>query len=132
VANAAVTGDVFVLSRAQLGYGLGGLLVSPGRGLLLFAPIAIVAVAYAFRTRTDRAIAGALVAQLVVIAFFHMVRRHLLRAALRRSGLVAIWLASTQPIRTALLAPALAITALVGTLGLFLWRAEQWETLSQP
>ena len=133
-ANAAVTGDVFVLSRAQLGYGLGGLLLSPGRGLLVFAPIAIVAVVYAFRTRTDRAIAGALVAQLVVIAFFHMWWGGICFGPRFLAELVwvAIWLASTQPIKKPLLVAALAITALVGTLGLFLWRAEQWETRRNP
>jgi hypothetical protein len=134
-ATAAVSADVFVFSRAQLGYALGGLLVSPARGLLWFAPIAIVASVYALRGgRVDRAIACALVAQLLVIACFHMWWGGICFGPRFLAELVwvAIWLASTQTIRSSLLAPAVAITMLVGTLGLFAWRAEQWETRRNP
>ena len=135
-ANAAVTDSVFVLSRAQLGYGLGGLLVSPGRGLLWFAPIVIVGVVLSLRggPRFDRAIAGAILAQILFVAFFHMWwggvcygPRFLVEATW-----IGIWLALSRDVRRAFWIPAVAVTVVVGQLGLWRWRAEQWETRRMP
>ena len=134
-ANAAVSSEVFVLSRAQLGYGLGGLVLSPGRGLLVFAPLALVAIGFALRgTRVTKVIAGALLAQLVVVAFFHMWWGGICFGPRFLAELVwvAIWLASLCSIRRAVVLPVAAVTFVVGVLGLFAWRAEQWETRRNP
>ena len=141
-ANARVASHVFVLTRAQLGYGLGGLLISPARGWIWFAPIAVLGTVLTLRTGdwTARLIAAGIAAQLGVIAVFHMWwggscfgPRFLAEATW-----VGIWLAlrsgvaaSRRPTRV-LVALAILLTAGVGQLGLWGWRAEQWESRRNP
>ena len=134
-ANAALTTESFVFSRAHFGTGLGGLVVSPARGLLWFAPIAIVAIAYAFRSKREHVvIASALVAQIAMMALFYRwwggvgYGPRLLAEVVW----VSIWLVSALEVRRALLGVAIAITIVVGQLGLWRWRAEQWETRRMP
>jgi hypothetical protein len=150
-ANRRVTEHVFVLTRGQLGYGLGGLLLSPGRGWLWFAPIAVVGAVLAARrgSRVVRAVAAGVGAQVLVVAMFHMWWGGICFGPrfLAEATWVAIWLAlgsaggasresaqRSRPSRgtRALLVAATAVTALVGQLGLWGWRAEQWETRRNP
>jgi hypothetical protein len=141
-ANARVTDHVFVWSRGQLGYGLGGLLFSPGRGWLWFAPIAVLGAARAARAgdRTARAIALGIAAQVLVVAVFHMWWGGICFGPrfLAEATWLGIWLACGQgPVRRGratrrLAGLAIALTIGVGQLGLWGWRAEQWETRRNP
>ena len=140
-ANARVTEHIFVLTRAQLGYGLGGLLLSPGRGWLWFAPIALVGGVVAARAgdRLARCLAAGIAAQLLVVAVFHMWWGGICFGPrfLGEATWVGIWLALGHGglpgrIPRALLGAAIAVTIIVGQLGLWGWRAEQWETRRNP
>ena len=137
-ANAALTDETFAFSRAQIGLGIGGLLISPARGVLWYAPIVIVGVVRAIRQRKELPIAGAMIAQLVMMALFYRWwgGHNFGPRLLDETVWIGIWLAlgSQIPIEKPkrLLVVATAVTVIVGQLGLWMWRAEQWETRRQP
>lgn len=137
--NARFTSEVFVVSRAQLGYGLGGLVFSPGRGLLWYAPIVLVGVAHAVRagSLSDRVVAVGIAAQCLLIACFHMWWGGICFGPrfLAEAAWLGVWLAisNERPSHVRrLLWLASGVTVLVGQLGLWCWRAEQWETRRNP
>jgi hypothetical protein len=137
-ANARVSSHIFVFSRGQLGYGLGGLLISPARGWLWFAPLAVVGTIAAVRapTRATRLIAAATLLQLLVVAFFHMWWGGICFGPrfLAEATWVALWLALASDARLPrlLIIATAAVTIVVGQLGLWGWRAEQWESRRNP
>jgi hypothetical protein len=108
--------------------GIAGLLVSPARGLLWFAPVAVVGVV----ARVKNPIAIGVIVQVVAMAAFFKWYGGLAYGPrlLAEATWVAIWLACD--VRWAVLAPAIALTAIVGQLGLWRWRAEQWERRRVP
>jgi hypothetical protein len=122
-ANARQAGNVFGAPTA-----IAGLLVSPARGLLWFAPVALVGVA----TRLKHPIAiGVIVQVLAMAAFF---KWHGGQAfgprLLAEATWVAIWLACDA--RWAALVPAIGVTVIVGQLGLWKFQPEQWEARRRP
>ena len=133
-ANAAVSADVFALPGLPVG--LAGLVASPGRGLIFYAPIVLVAIIAAARTRdlTARLVALGLVAQVLVMACFHMWWGGVCFGPrfLAEAVWVAVWLAPLVPAPRWLVAAASVVTVAVGGLGLLLWRAEQWEARRMP
>jgi hypothetical protein len=143
-ANARVSNQVFVLTRAQLGYGLGGLLISPGRGWVWFAPIALLGAILAASTGawTARLIALGIVAQLGTIAMFHMWWGGICFGPrfLAEATWVGTWLAlggggsgtGSGRLTRVLSGLAILITIGVGQLGLWGWHAEQWESRRNP
>ena len=108
--------------------GIAGLLVSPARGLVWFAPVAVVGVV----ARVKQPIAVGVIVQVVAMAaFFKWHGGQAFGPRLMTEGVwVAIWLACD--VRWAVLAPAIAVTAIVGQLGLWLYRPEQWEARRRP
>lgn len=136
-ANARVASDVFILSRAQVGLGIGGLIASPARGLLWFAPIVIMTGVVALR-RGDlatRVIAGGMLLQVVVIGLFHMWWGGICFGPrfLAEAVWVGIWLGTRVTLGPRwLVVMTTLVTLAVGQLGLWGWRAEQWETRRNP
>jgi hypothetical protein len=106
--------------------GVAGLVLSPARGILWFAPIAVLGAA-------RRNVYGAMLAlQLLAMAAFFKWHGGMAFGPrlLAEATWVAIWCACDA--RVALLAPAAAITIVVGQLGLWRFRIEQWETRRRP
>ena len=134
IANARAAEHVFTAGGAATG--LAGLLVSPARGLLWFAPIVIVAVIAAARTRAYRLVALAIVLQLIVMAAFFKWHGGLVYGPrlLAEATWIGVWLALGTELRVPrwLLAAALAITIVVGQLGLWRFTLEQWELRRSP
>jgi hypothetical protein len=124
-ANARDTSHVFGAPT-----GIAGLLVSPARGILWFAPIAVVGAVAALRRKSPLGIA--LVLQLVTMAAFF--KWHGGLAYGPRLLTEVTWLAiyAACEVRIAVLAPAAAVTILVGQLGLWGYRPEQWEARRRP
>ena len=106
--------------------GVAGLVVSPARGILWFAPIAVLGAA------RRNALGVTLALQLLAMAAFF--KWHGGMAYGPRLLAEATWVAifAACDARVALLAPAAAVTVLVGQLGLWRWRVEQWETRRRP
>jgi len=133
-ANKHQTENVFSLAHAATG--IAGLLVSPGRGLLWFAPIAIVGVVMGFRERRWRFLAGGVVLQVIALALFfkwHGGQAFGPRLLAEATG-VAIFLVVAAPIGRARIVALVAavLTVVVGQLGLWSWRPEQWESRRLP
>ena len=132
--HAAFTSDIFVWSARHVGEGLAGLLVSPGRGLLWFAPVAVFGIYRGLRSR-DRAIriiAGAAIAQILFIALFYIWwgglcfgPRFLCEVTWIGCGLAV--LPSFRPALGHVAVIAIAVTLVVGQLGLWRWSGAQWE-----
>lgn len=133
-ANAAASEHVF--SPAGAAVGIAGLLVSPARGLAWFAPIAIVGGVLALRDRRYRVLGIALAGQLVLMAAFF--KWHGGQAFGPRLYAEAMWMATwlalgtDLPVRRAVRVPALAVTVVVGQLGLWWYTPEQWEWRRKP
>lgn len=126
-----------VFSLTNAGTGIAGLLVSPGRGLLWFAPLALVGAIAGLRSRAWRFVAGGLVLQLVAMALFF--KWHGGQAfgprLMAEATWIAIWLvAAAGPLGRARLVVIVAavVTVVVGQLGLWSWRPEQWESRRVP
>jgi hypothetical protein len=122
-ANARQVSSVFGAPTA-----IAGLLVSPARGLLWFAPVAIAGVV----ARVKDPIAIGVIVQVVAMAAFfkwHGGQAYGPRL-LAEATWVAIWLACD--VRWRVLAPAIAVTVIVGQLGLWKFSPEQWETRRRP
>ena len=135
-ANARFTHDhAWQLSPLRIAAGIGGLVVSPGRGLVWFAPIALVG-AWVARRSPHRIIALAVVGQIAAMALFYKWHGGFAYGPrlVAEAVWVAIWLALGAglelPRRTGQL--AIAITLVVGQLGLWRFRDEQWEARRLP
>jgi hypothetical protein len=127
---------VFQPNLGHIGYALGGLLVSPGRGLLWYAPVALVAFfgVWRSRDRLERTIAVALAAQIALACvFFKWFGGYAYGPRLLAEGVwLSIWLAAVRfeaasRLWRRFLAVAIAVTVVVGVLGLWQFRGEQWE-----
>jgi hypothetical protein len=135
--NRRETGNVFDISAGHIGYALGGLLISPGRGLLWYAPVVLFAAASAIRSgeRLERTVAICVLAQIGFITlFFRWWGGYAFGPRLVGE---TVWLCAwlvfvrfTQ--RRALRAIAIAVTLIVGQLGLWRFRGEQWENRRMP
>jgi hypothetical protein len=120
--------------------GFVGLLFSPARGLLWYAPIAVIGVVVGLRTRGLRLIALGVIFQILVIATFRAWHggqaygpRFLAEAAWIGTFLAAIVVVEWKSrILLALAALAATITIVVGQLGLWRWAPEQWEIRLRP
>jgi len=108
--------------------GIAGLLVSPARGIVWFAPVAVAGVV----ARGKSPIALGVIGQVVAMAAFFKWYGGLAYGPrlLSEATWVAIWLACD--VRWAVLAPAIAITVIVGQLGLWRFQPEQWERRRKP
>jgi hypothetical protein len=128
--------ETSVFSPLRLVHGLPGLVASPSRGLLWFAPIAILGMVLGFvrGDRTARIIAGGVVLQLVVMAMFFKWHGGLAFGPrmLAEATWLAIWLALAYPGARWLERACAAITVAVGLLGLALYTPDRWETRRKP
>ncbi len=133
-ANARASEHVFTASGAAVG--LAGLLVSPARGMLWFAPIALLGVVLALRDRTYRWFGIAFVLQLAGMALFFKWHGGMAYGPrlLAEAAWVGIWLALGTELRAPrwLVDVTLVITLVVGQLGLWRFRPEQWEMPVAP
>lgn len=118
-------GNVF--TSATMLKGIAGLLVSPSRGIVWFAPIAIIGA-----MRAPRPIAVALALQLILMAAFF--KWHGGQAFGPRLLSEATWIAlyGACTLRVRFLAPLATVTIVVGQLGLWFYRPEQWEARRRP
>lgn len=127
-----------VVSVGSIGTGIAGLLVSPARGLLWFAPIAIVGIVRGLRSKRWRYIAAGILLQVVVMGLFFKWHGGLAFGPrlLAESTWVATWLAlGTTRVHEGgrfITTVAAVLTCIVGQLGLWLWRPEQWESRRVP
>src|SRR5262249_31359894 len=131
--NTRVTASVFSFGPVHLARGLGGLLVSPARGIVWFAPLAVLGVVRGLRgDRTNKLLTAGILAQLLVmVAFFKWYGGLAFgRGLLAESTWVAIFLAA--PGKRWLDGGLAAVTALVGVLGLAFFDRDQWETRRRP
>jgi hypothetical protein len=135
--NARQVEHVFDLSAPHLGYALSGLLVSPGRGLLWYAPVVLLGVVTALRhpDRLVRVVAFAVIAQVALIAMFF--RWYGGFAFGPRLLAETVWLGAWLALacarhRRVLFGVAIAVTVFVGQLGLWRFRSSQWETRRMP
>jgi hypothetical protein len=133
-------GRVFEARPGAVAVALAGLLVSPARGVLLFAPLLLVALYAAIRSsdRAARLLAAGVVAHLVLIAVWRDGWGGLAFGPrlLAEAVWVAPWMiASAWPIASrgarAVLAASAAVTAAVGLLGAFRYDAA-WDIRRDP
>jgi len=142
VMNAALAPDGRALSLDPKRFvpGLGGLLLSPGRGLLLYAPLAVLGLLLACKRRDAflRALAvGAVLHLLLISTFFRWTGGvtfgpRLLAELIWLAAFLALAAGAWQGKR--LLVAALLWTAAVGLLGLLRFDPRLWELrhLEQP
>ena len=138
IVNSRVSDAPFSLGGFAAGFV--GLLVSPGRGVLWFAPIVLVGIVAGLRgTRTSRVIAGGVVLQILVMSAFHRWHGGLAYGPrfLTEACWIAIWLAlgtglDSRGLARIVLGVAIAITIVAGQLGLWRFEIEQWETRRRP
>jgi len=125
-----------VFTVGALPEAVAGLLVSPARGILWFAPLAVAGVVLGLRHRQTRWIAIGCLAQVVFAAAFF--RWHGGQAFGPRLLAELTWVAAFLALGTqvrlgrGILVPAVAVTILVGVLGLWRFRPEQWEQRRAP
>jgi hypothetical protein len=140
-ANARITNEVFRHSPTGILEGVGGLLVSPGRGLLWFAPIALIGLWYGLtsKARLHRLIAAGAILQLLVVGAFYKWHGGLSFGPrlLAEVTWLLTWLALGAGIeesswRRMVRRFAVAITVVIGLLGLWRFRPEQWEARRMP
>ncbi|HEY4181440.1 MAG TPA: hypothetical protein VGM90_31555 [Kofleriaceae bacterium] len=141
--NARVDVHLFVFAPGHIGTGVWGLLVSPARGLVWFAPVVLLAVARSLRGRrtdgaSERIVAGAIVLQLVAMALFYRwwggvcFGPRLLAEAVWIAVGVASWRPFHSRVWHGVFVLAALVTIGVGQIGLWRWRAEAWERRRNP
>jgi hypothetical protein len=135
--NQRVSEHVMTLSGMPRGFF--GLLFSPARGLLWFAPIALLGMAYAVRDRGRWWLATGCLLQLLVMSAFFKWHGGLTYGPrlLAETTWVAIWLALAAEGEPpfggrALRIAAITVTVVVGQLGLWRFDPDQWETRRLP
>ncbi len=132
-ANARATEKIFNFSPGHLALGSAGLLVSPARGVLWFAPVWLVG-AWP-RTRLALPLTVGVAAQLVVAAVFYKWWGGMTFGPrlLALSLWVAIFAAASwPPRRRAVLGAALGVTLAVGLLGALRYDPRRWEIPNNP
>lgn len=137
--NARYDEHLFVLTPGHIGTGIWGLLVSPARGLVFFAPVVLIAMIRSLRaTSVERIVALALVAQLITMALFYRwwggvcFGPRLLAESVWVAIGVASWRPFTSRIWHGVFVVAALVTIAVGQIGLWGWRAEKWESRRNP
>ena len=135
--NKRMTGNVFDVSPGHIGYALGGLLISPGRGLLWYAPVVLFAAIRACRSleRLERTVALCVLAQIGFIGlFFKWYGGYAFGPRLVGETVwLCAWLVFVRPPeRPVLRAIAIAVTLVIGQLGLWRFRGSQWENQRMP
>jgi hypothetical protein len=132
-ANARFAQNVLVLSPEHLSVSLPGLLFSPARGILWFAPVWLLG-CYP-RLRADLPLAVGIMAELLVAAAFHKWWGGLAYGP-RLLGLslwVAIFVAvSRLGDRRVLVLSTLALTVLIGLFGAVRYDPRRWEIPNDP
>jgi len=105
--------------------------VSPARGLLWFAPIALVGI---FAGRRSRWIAGGVLLQLALMATFFKWHGGVAYGPrlLAEATWIAIYLAFAFPTHAVVERIAAAVTVAIGLLGLALYDPDQWDTRRKP
>ena len=126
------TGGVFRFTGSQIVDGTAGLLVSPARGLVWFAPIVLVGMVRALRIKDLRILGVAMVAQFATMALFYMWWGGFCFGPrfLDEVAWLATWAALATPVASRpwriVIAACAALTVAVGLLGL--WREPmKWE-----
>ncbi len=132
-ANSLETGDVFSIGGALTG--IAGLLVSPARGLLWFAPIALVGIVAGLRRERElQLVAAGCLLQLVAMAVFF--KWHGGQAFGPRLLAEMVWVSSylgcVPDPRRVVAAIAIAVTVVLGQLSLWRYDPDQWETRRHP
>ncbi len=125
---------LFQSSLEDVGLAFAALLVSPNRGLLVFAPIVIVAVVAGARS-TNRAkfLSAALLVQLVVYAAFYKwwggvaFGPRLAAIPTWASCFVLFGLVAPTAVSRRLAAPAAILTIAVGLIGLYRYDPRKWD-----
>lgn len=135
-ANRAMTddGSAFDLSPAHLGVALAGLLISPARGLLWFAPVALLGAFAAWRHARARPLLLAMGAQLALAVAFHKWWGGLGFGPrlLAEATWLGIYAAFVWPPSRSALALTAVLTVLVGLLGLARYDPRAWEIPRDP
>ncbi|MGE5187072.1 MAG: hypothetical protein ACM31C_33710 [Acidobacteriota bacterium] len=132
-ANQSMTEDVIAPSRFFVA--LAGLVVSPARGLVWFAPVALVgAWAGARGDRDQRIVALAIAAQVACMALFYKWHGGVAFGPrlVAEAVWLACWLVVDPKLPRALVAIAAAVTIAIGLLGLFRYDPDRWETRRGP
>ncbi len=131
------TATVDVFSLGNVATAVAGLVASPGRGLVWFAPVAIAGIVVGARGgRELRCVALGCVLQVLAMAAFF--KWHGGQAfgprLLAEVTWVGCWLAlgAGGRMHRAIAALAIAVTVAVGQLGLWQFEPEQWETRRVP
>lgn len=132
-----------VFSIAHVANGIAGLVASPGRGLVWFAPIACVGFVRGVRPHPSapdhpwRLAAVGMLLQLIAMALFF--KWHGGQAFGPRLLAETTWVATFLALGTRIddrarhLATAAAVvTCMVGLVGLYAWRPQQWELRRVP
>lgn len=133
-------GGVFALAPRSLFPAIAGLLASPARGLLVFAPFVVVAAALAFARgpRDARVLAAGLVLHLLLIAAFRKwwggwaLGPRLLAEAVWVAPYVLAQVSIRGRAPRALVWSTAAITVAVGLLGLFRYNLGAWDLRRDP
>lgn len=143
-ANKLAADEVFRLNPAQVLTALAGLLFSPGRGLLFFAPTVVLAMGFGLTgsaaTRTLRyPLLFAIVSELLVASAFHkwwggiaFGPRLLSTSVWFSSPLLVVGAAPEMRLRRLSTATALAYTACIGLAGLWFHDVRKWELPNDP
>jgi hypothetical protein len=120
-----------VLSPGGFARGLAGLLVSPARGILWFAPITLVGI---YCGRQARWLAGGLLLQLALMATFFKWHGGVCFGPrlLAEATWVAIYLAFAYPTRALVERIAAAVTVAIGLLGLARYDPDRWDSRRTP
>lgn len=125
VANRREAHDVFKVTNVMKG--VAGLLVSPARGILWFAPVAIVGA-----VRAPKPIALGIALQLLMMAAFFKWHGGFCYGPRLLSELVWIAMFGACTLDARWLAPTATITVIVGQLGLWCYWPGQWEGRRRP
>lgn len=125
IANRREAQHVFKVTNVVKG--VAGLFASPSRGIVWFAPVAIVGGWYA-----PRPIALALLAQFVIMAAFFKWHGGMCYGPRLLSELVWIAMFGACTADLKWLAPTAAVTIIVGQLGLWFYWPGQWEVRRRP
>jgi hypothetical protein len=125
IANRREAQHVFKITNVMKG--VAGLFASPSRGIVWFAPVAIVGGWYA-----PRPIALALLAQFLFMAAFFKWHGGMCYGPRLLSELVWIAMFGACTADLKWLAPTAAVTIIVGQLGLWFYWPGQWEVRRRP
>ena len=142
-ANQHVTDAVFQIRPVRILTGIAGLLLSPGRGLLIFAPITLVALWSGVRRgrsfQTNYPLLVAIALELCIYGAFHkwwggvaFGPRLLATSVWFSIPLLFTGVESWSSLHRVVVAGAVAQTVLVGLLGLSAYDVRKWEFPNDP